>query len=152
MQKEIQNKLKNSADNKYNLGFRLMTELELKIYEIVRQIPLGKVCTYGKIAEIAGNRKLARVVGNVMHKNPVPFWNLAKNVGYGGNSDEEVLNSEIYKKFLPVPCHRVVNSEGKMGANFGLGGPEIQAAMLIAEGVEVSLENLKINNLALYSI
>ena len=51
-----------------------MTKLELKIFDIVRNIPKGQVMTYGQVAEKAGDKHLARVVGNVMHKNPVPFW------------------------------------------------------------------------------
>lgn len=39
--------------------------------------------------------------------------------------------------FCAGPCHRVVNSNGKMGANFGMGGPEIQEKMLKAEGVNI---------------
>lgn len=109
-----------------------MTDLELKIYDIVRNIPCGQVMTYGQVAEKAGDKHLARVVGNVMHKNPVPFWQLAREVGYNAKEPGVEWNA-----FAPVPCHRVVNSSGKMGANFGMGGPEIQAKMLKAEGVEV---------------
>lgn len=109
-----------------------MTKLELKIYDIVRNIPKGQVMTYGQVAEKAGDKHLARVVGNVMHKNPVPFWQLAQEVGF----DAQEPGSE-WKDFVPVPCHRVVNSTGKMGANFGMGGPEIQEKMLKAEGVKV---------------
>jgi len=110
-----------------------MTELELKIYEIVRQIPAGKVATYGQIARMAGDPHLARVVGNVMHKNPYPFWELGNKAGF----DYDYSKNVFLENFAPVPCHRVVNSAGKMGANFGMGGPEIQAAMLRTEGVEV---------------
>jgi len=110
-----------------------MTELELKIYDLVRQIPAGKVSTYGQIARMAGDPHLARVVGNVMHKNPYPFWELGNKVGF----DYDYSKNVFPENFSPVPCHRVVNSAGKMGANFGMGGPEIQAAMLRTEGVQV---------------
>lgn len=115
-----------------NVSINMMTELELKIYEIVRTIPKGKVMTYGQVAQIAGDKHLARVVGNVMHKNPVPFWQLAREVGFA--SKEPGIE---WKDFEAVPCHRVVNSSGNMGANFGMGGPEVQAKMLRAEGIEV---------------
>ena len=116
-----------------------MTELEMKIYEIVRGISMGCVATYGQVALAAGNRRLARLVGNVMHKNPMPFWELARSIGYDG---ADVADAEVAvpSDFEQVPCHRVVNAEGKMGANFGLGGPEVQAAMLRAEGVEVGVD------------
>lgn len=112
-----------------------MTELENRIYEIVRKIPRGKVMTYGQVAEAAGNKNLSRVVGNVMHKNPLPFYSLAISVGWEEN--RLFYPDLIEKDFLPVPCHRVVNASGRMGKNFGMGGPAIQEKMLASEGVEV---------------
>ena len=41
-----------------------------KIYEVVKQIPKGKVATYGQVAALAGNRRWARVVGYALHANP----------------------------------------------------------------------------------
>lgn len=38
-----------------------------KVFEFLRTIPKGKVVTYGQIAENLGNKKLARVVGNILH-------------------------------------------------------------------------------------
>ena len=110
-----------------------MTELENRIYGIVRKIPRGKVMTYGQVAAALGDAHLARVVGNTMHKNPVPFVELAQQIGFKC-ADQSPAG---VKDFEPVPCHRVVNAAGKMGANFGLGGPSVQAKMLEAEGVEV---------------
>ena len=43
-----------------------------RIYEAVKKIPRGKVATYGQVAEMAGNKKMARAVGNALHKNPDP--------------------------------------------------------------------------------
>ena len=87
-----------------------MTEFELKVYELVKKIPEGYVSTYGDIAAALGNRGLSRAVGNALHKNP--FEGI-------------------------VPCHRVVNREGKMAKNFGFGGPVLQRKLLEDEGVEV---------------
>lgn len=39
-----------------------------RIYEAVKKIPRGKVATYGQVAEMAGNKKMARAVGNALHK------------------------------------------------------------------------------------
>jgi len=47
-----------------------MTELEKEILAIVSQIPTGKITTYQLIAKKLGNKKLARVVGNALNKNP----------------------------------------------------------------------------------
>ena len=50
-----------------------------RIYEAVKKIPKGKVATYGQIAAMAGNPKMCRAVGNVLHKNPdadkIPCYN-----------------------------------------------------------------------------
>lgn len=117
-----------------------MTELELKIYNIVRSIPAGKVASYGQIAEAAGDPHLARVVGNVMHKNPVPFWELAKEAGFQCTVEARnyFISFSDENNFEPVPCHRVVNSSGNTGTNFGLGGPDVQRKMLELEGIEFS--------------
>jgi O-6-methylguanine DNA methyltransferase len=81
-----------------------------RIYEAVKMIPRGFVATYADIGELVGNRKLARSVGNALHRNPDP-----EN----------------------VPCFRVVNSKGELSDNFAFGGSEAQARLLEAEGVEV---------------
>ncbi len=81
-----------------------------RIYEAVKKIPYGHVATYGQVAEMAGDRKMARAVGNALHKNPDP-----EN----------------------IPCFRVVNSKGELAGEFAFGGPGEQAKLLIAEGVEV---------------
>ena len=81
-----------------------------RIYEAVKRIPYGKVATYSQIAEMAGDKKMARAVGNALHKNPDP-----------GN----------------IPCFRVVNAKGELSGEFAFGGPNAQAKLLRAEGVEV---------------
>lgn len=81
-----------------------------KIYEAVKQIPQGKVATYGRVAELAGNKKMARAVGNALHKNPDPD---------------------------NIPCYRVVNSKGELAGEFAFGGAGAQAKLLEADGIEV---------------
>lgn len=78
------------------------------IYQSVKMIPRGKVATYGDIAWLSGNAKMARVVGNALHRNPYPGV---------------------------VPCHRVVNSQGRLAEAFVFGGINRQREMLEAEGV-----------------
>ena len=52
-------------------SYRLVTDSPSKrIYEAVKKIPRGKVATYGQVAELAGDKKMARAVGNALHKNP----------------------------------------------------------------------------------
>lgn len=81
-----------------------------RIYEVVKRIPKGKVATYGQIAEMAGNRKMARVVGTALHKNPDPD---------------------------NIPCFRVVNSKGELAEEFAFGGAGKQAELLRREGIIV---------------
>ena len=82
-----------------------------RIYEAVKQIPYGQVATYAQVAEAAGDRKMARAVGNALHKNPDP-----EN----------------------IPCFRVVNAKGELAGEFAFGGAGAQASLLEAEGVEVN--------------
>lgn len=81
-----------------------------RIYEAVKQIPYGHVATYAQIAEMAGDRKLARAVGNALHKNPDPEH---------------------------IPCYRVVNAKCELAKAFAFGGAKAQAKLLMAEGVDV---------------
>ena len=81
-----------------------------RIYEAVKKIPRGSVATYGQIAEIAGNKNMARAVGNALHNNPDP---------------------------ANIPCHRVVNARGELAERFAFGGKDAQTALLLSEGVEV---------------
>ncbi len=86
------------------------SELKTKIYNVVRIIPKGKVATYKQVAEIAGNPKLARAVGNALHWNPV---------------------------HSSIPCHRVVNAKGELSIAYAFDGLEGQKKFLQEEGVEV---------------
>ena len=86
-----------------------MSEIYKKIYEAVKQIPRGKVATYGQIAAIAGNRRWARTVGNALHNNPDP---------------------------KSIPCYRVVNRNGRLADAFVFGGVNRQYELLKADGVE----------------
>lgn len=82
-----------------------------RIYEAVKRIPKGMVATYGQVAYMAGDRKMARAVGNALHRNPDP-----EN----------------------IPCYRVVNSKGELSGEFAFGGAGEQANRLIADGIEVA--------------
>ena len=79
-----------------------------RVYEIVSQIPEGKVATYGQIALLLGHPRSARIVGWAMGTAP---------------------------DYLNLPCHRVVNRLGQMAPDHVFGSSEAQKAILIAEGV-----------------
>lgn len=81
-----------------------------RIYEAVKKIPKGKVATYGKIAQMAGDPKMARAVGNALHNNPDP---------------------------VGIPCYRVVNAKGECSGAFAFGGENQQVKLLQADGIEV---------------
>ena len=92
-------------------SYRLIADNPSKrIYEAVRKIPYGHVATYAQVAQLAGDRKMARAVGNALHKNPDPST---------------------------IPCFRVVNSKGELSGEFAFGGAGAQAKLLESEGIEV---------------
>ena len=92
-------------------SYDLVTDSPTKrIYEAVKQIPKGRVATYGKVAAMAGNPRMSRAVGNALHKNPDPDH---------------------------IPCYRVVNSKGELAGAFAFGGEEVQRKLLEADGIEV---------------
>lgn len=80
------------------------------VYALVRQIPRGRVSTYGAVARAAGNPRAARGVAALMACNPTP---------------------------IVVPCHRVVYSDGRLGGFSMAGGVAKKVELLRAEGVEV---------------
>ncbi len=78
-----------------------------RIYAVVARIPKGKVATYGDVARMAKVGS-PRIVGSALHKN---------------------------KDWKQIPCHRVVNSVGRLAPGFGMGGAKIHESRLRREGV-----------------
>lgn len=83
-----------------------MKETFVQIHQLVRQIPAGRVATYGQIARLLGRPRLSRVVGYAMHDAPPD-----------------------------VPCHRVVNRFGGLCGAFLPCGKETHRMLLEMEGV-----------------
>lgn len=81
-----------------------------RVYTALKQVPKGCVVTYGQIACAIGAPRCARQVGFALHANPQP---------------------------IVIPCHRVVNREGRLAPAFAFGGVDVQAQLLREEGVEV---------------
>ena len=77
-----------------------------RVYRVVKKIPRGKVMTYGEIASAIGTKD-ARKVGWALHANRNP----------------------------KVPCHRVVNKDGRLAPNFAFDGEKEQRRRLEAENV-----------------
>lgn len=83
------------------------TNLFARVYDVVLTIPEGKVTTYGAIAKILGTKDV-RKIGFALHANP--------------DSSK-------------VPCHRVVNKDGRLAPGYAFGGPGEQRMRLLSEGV-----------------
>ena len=80
------------------------------VYAAVQKIPRGRVASYGQIALLCQNPRASRAVGWALHRNPMPGV---------------------------IPCHRVVNREGRLAPAFAFGGVGEQRRLLEAEGVKV---------------
>ena len=83
------------------------------VYELVRQIPAGRVASYGQVARMVGRPRNARFVGFALHANPEPGV---------------------------IPCHRVVFKDGSLAPGFAFGGPDEQRRMLEDEGVDFTTD------------
>ncbi|MFA5052192.1 MAG: MGMT family protein [Patescibacteria group bacterium] len=84
------------------------------IYALVKQIPRGKVSTYGQIAALLGSPRAARMVGWALH----------------------ILSDHDLKK---VPWQRVINREGRISTTCHEHSKNLQAELLKKEGVTVTI-------------
>jgi methylated-DNA-protein-cysteine methyltransferase related protein len=82
-----------------------------KVYQIVSQIPKGRVTSYGAIAEYLGTRGSARMVGWAMNAS--------------------------HTQTIDVPAHRVVNRNGLLTGKHHFSGPKVMQQLLESEGIEV---------------
>lgn len=78
-----------------------------RVYEVVDQIPYGKVTTYGHIATFLGLKSGARMVGYALNNASA----------------------------LGLPCHRVVNRFGALSGAIHFGGPYVMEDRLRSEGI-----------------
>ena len=86
------------------------TQFQREVIGACRQIPWGKVATYGQLAARAGAARAARAVGRVMATNPVP---------------------------LVVPCHRVIAAGNRLGGFSAPQGTAMKRRLLQLEGVKL---------------
>lgn len=94
-----------------------------QVYAVVRRIPRGKVTSYGRVAKMLGAPNAARAVGYALRA---------------------LKDKKDDPAYADVPWQRVVNSQGRISIVNRDSGPERQAELLRAEGVEVS-EDLRID-------
>lgn len=81
-----------------------------RVYEIARQIPYGKVTSYGAIAKVLGSARSARMVGWAMNSS-------------GKHED--------------IPAHRVVNRKGLLTGKHHFDGTNLMQQLLENEGIQV---------------
>ena len=86
-----------------------------KVFEVVAQIPYGKVTTYGAIANYLGSGGSSRLVGYA-------------------------LNSSIKQPYVNLPCHRVVNRLGQLTGKVHFGA-DVMETLLRHEGIEFTAED-----------
>jgi methylated-DNA-protein-cysteine methyltransferase-like protein len=87
----------------------------LRVYDVVRQIPDGRVCSYGAIAAHLGMPRSARMVGwamNAAHSKP------------------------------ELPAHRVVNRNGMLTGKHHFGGPRVMQQLLENEGHQIEYDQI----------
>jgi len=86
-----------------------------QVWEVVRQVPPGRVTTYGAIAAALGSPQSSRMVG----------W--AMNAAYALND---------------VPAHRVVNRQGLLTGKVHFSPPDAMQSQLEAEGIKVKNDKI----------
>ena len=82
--------------------------LSTRVYKKLLLVPKGKITTYGELSKAVGLKNGQRAIGMIMKKNPFP---------------------------VIVPCHRVVNSDGKIGGYAY--GKRVKSRMLANEGIQI---------------
>lgn len=92
-----------------SLGALPFEDLYMRVYEVVAEIPAGKVATYGQIAQILGPPCTARMVGWALRALP---------------------------RGLQVPWQRVINARGMISEKYREEGALLQRRLLEEEGVE----------------
>ncbi len=105
----IRRRLAGDRRSRIPLDLRGATEFQVAVWLKALEIPRGEVRPYGWVAAEIGHPRAVRAVGSALGRNRVP---------------------------LVVPCHRVVRNDGSIG-EYSMGGPEVKALVLAAEGVDV---------------
>ena len=82
------------------------TNFQLAVWNEIAKITPGETKTYSDLANLLGKPKSARAVANACGKNPYPG---------------------------PIPCHRVIRSDGSLGGYSGAGGIETKRKLLLNE-------------------
>jgi methylated-DNA-protein-cysteine methyltransferase related protein len=93
-----------------------LPDFYMLVYEVVKQIPYGRVTSYGAIAKCLGTAQSSRMVG------------------YALNNCHHLEE--------PVPAHRVVNRNGLLSGKHHFDGPDVMQQLLESEGIEVEKDKV----------
>lgn len=108
LRRRLERRLAGDRRVRVPLDLRGRTDFERAVLTTAFEIPPGEVRPYGWIAAEIGRPRAVRAVGSAIARNPIP---------------------------LVIPCHRVVRSDGHLGA-YSLGGPGTKRRLLAAEGAD----------------
>ena len=100
-----------------------------QVYQLVRQIPEGRVTTYGEIARSLATRDLPRVDEYLQVKAG------ARTVGWALHASAQGRSASGGNPLPICPCHRVVTKDGQLSESYAFGGSFEQYAKLKEEGV-----------------
>lgn len=110
MKKRVSGKAKNSSASSKTYSF-----FE-NVYAVVREIPKGRVTSYGAIAKYLGTGKSARMVGYAMNN--------------------------AHTQIPPVPAHRVLNRNGMLTGKHHFGDPNLMQLLLEKEKIKVQKDTV----------
>jgi len=85
-----------------------VSDFDRQVYAVIRQVPRGRLATYGQVARVLGRPGAARAVGNALHKNP---W------------------------APDIPCHRIIKANGDIGGY--VQGRQVKTSLLASEGINI---------------
>jgi methylated-DNA-[protein]-cysteine S-methyltransferase len=114
-------------NNQLNIDLNHTTKFQRAVYSLLREIPRGKVSTYSIISKAVGHEGAYRAVGNVMASNPFP---------------------------LLIPCHRIINSNLRIGKYSIPGLNEMESSKLklqILQNEGVKIKESKVVREHVYS-
>lgn len=97
---------KQNLPNLPDLAFPDATQFQSNVWQQLAKTPCGSTLSYKQLAKLAGSENASRAVGSAMANNPITIL---------------------------VPCHRVVQSDGKMGNYSGYGGIKTKQWLLKLE-------------------
>ncbi len=106
----------------------MKSDFTKRVLDIVARIPRGKLMTYSSVAKEAGSPQAYRAVGNILNRNyREREWQLP------------------LEEFEPVPCHRVIRTDGGVGGYAR--GPKEKERILKLEGHVVDKGKIKLPDL-----